>query len=1101
MLKLDLAVRPANRPSLAEWATTTLAIPEARVQVRLRGNNLYLLCEGSPCPDVTVTVTRFARSLANQPIENLSPPNQPKIYQVFLSGRATGHNRPDWTVRLDPAQLDRYLEPEKPTKQTPETSNQTQTSQPKEKTKTETTPKKLTATPQLEIPTLPPSQTNQRQARLGNPDAIARYVSQSLSSLGVGIKVAVKEINPQTVAKDSPLVSKKRLWVWAESAYSPDPSLLAEPITQRLRKLLENRQGVSLEGFRDAVILGQVSGETRPEWILRVDLTPPQQILKAWGAWGDIQAIALLLERILADLGVSVRAAIKESTLHLFCSHRTETNSQEAFSDSTLTPKSLSSIDSAPDKQACVAAIRPLLEELAPQGIHAVTIYGVAPQQETQEQTQTYPESTPRWVDWLKLPASEHPALAESVLELGKRGDIEALTFLLDRLIHPQIKAKLATGGANISILQKGNLLHVITDAPVPPPQIRVGPPVVKFLRQLQIPGIEGVRVYGRRAGTKQPLWRYGADFGGRLATIPEPALEFAPTDRELTDYLPQPGDLVRHPDIKPKEESSDTPGLTRRLGEAIGWGLQQVLVGSQLFAPKNQLAAQATPHGVWIAIIWGTLGLLITVQSDWLLGYFLRTASISRPGMGLVAGNGEDGLDKPDALLPFSTSNPTSANVALQLPEMSLQRAKSGDGDVFNSSAFTQGGNDITFSGNCQVSQGQVDTEKCILQPNSAVNFNSLQLNEQIRRYEIYLAEYGIPDILVVGSSRALRGIDPTTLETALKQQGYGNLKIFNFGINGATAQVVDALIRQILKPSQLPRLIVWADGARAFNSGRLDVTYNALTVSESFKQLAEGKYPIKGPAGSKDLASGAGNNAGEVVEDLQKSWVSSYQEISESLNEKLGSVSASYPQRNVLQTLLTQQWAKAVNLGVGLTEKASKSSPNKGTTAATKPDAPPTGTSDAKGFLRMAVRFNPASYYEKHPKVSGSYDGDYESFQLIGRQSAAFKNLREYVNANKISLVFVNMPLTEDYLDTTRKNYEAQFRQYMQNLAGEQGFVFRDLSLLWPLQNEYFSDPSHLNRYGAFEVSQRLAKDALVPWPSADKKPENSPLSSIGN
>ena len=56
-------------------------------------------------------------------------------------------------------------------------------------------------------------------------------------------------------------------------------------------------------------------------------------------------------------------------------------------------------------------------------------------------------------------------------------------------------------------------------------------------------------------------------------------------------------------------------------------------------------------------------------------------------------------------------------------------------------------------------------------------------------------------------------------------------------------------------------------------------------------------------------------------------------------------------------------------------------------------------------------------------------------------------------------------------------------------------------DLSLLWPLQNEYFSDPSHLNRYGAFEVSQRLAKDPLIPWPSSAKKSESLPVSLTGN
>jgi len=95
--------------------------------------------------------------------------------------------------------------------------------------------------------------------------------------------------------------------VLCESAYSPDPSLLAEPIAGRLRKL-------KLENFRDAVIGSQVSGEARPDWLLRVDLTTPDKILKEWARWGDVQAIAKLLNQHLAPSQVEVR------TLHLFCS-------------------------------------------------------------------------------------------------------------------------------------------------------------------------------------------------------------------------------------------------------------------------------------------------------------------------------------------------------------------------------------------------------------------------------------------------------------------------------------------------------------------------------------------------------------------------------------------------------------------------------------------------------------------------------------------------------------------------------------------------------------------------------------------------------------
>jgi hypothetical protein len=36
-----------------------------------------------------------------------------------------------------------------------------------------------------------------------------------------------------------------------------------------------------------------------------------------------------------------------------------------------------------------------------------------------------------------------------------------------------------------------------------------------------------------------------------------------------------------------------------------------------------------------------------------------------------------------------------------------------------------------------------------------------------------------------------------------------------------------------------------------------------------------------------------------------------------------------------------------------------------------------------------------------------------------------------------------------------------------------------------LWPEVRSSFSDPSHLNRYGAIKVSQRLAQDPMIPWP----------------
>ncbi|NJN49729.1 MAG: hypothetical protein HC805_08165 [Alkalinema sp. RL_2_19] len=128
---------------------------------------------------------------------------------------------------------------------------------------------------------------------------------------------------------------------------------------------------------------------------------------------------------------------------------------------------------------------------------------------------------------------------------------------------------------------------------------------------------------------------------------------------------------------------------------------------------------------------------------------------------------------------------------------------------------------------------------------PEPFPSLSTPQIDRQLELYLRYLAQEGRPDVLIVGSSRALQGVDPVALQTALATAGYPKLKVFNFGINGATAQVVNLQLNRLLKPEQWPRVIVWADGVRAFNSGRLDRTYRNIQVSQGFQKLQTGSTP----------------------------------------------------------------------------------------------------------------------------------------------------------------------------------------------------------------------------------------------------------------
>jgi len=152
--------------------------------------------------------------------------------------------------------------------------------------------------------------------------------------------------------------------------------------------------------------------------------------------------------------------------------------------------------------------------------------------------------------------------------------------------------------------------------------------------------------------------------------------------------------------------------------------------------------------------------------------------------------------------------------------------------------------------------------------------------------------------------------------------------------------------------------------------------------------------------------------------------------------------------------------------------------------TSTDTQKEVSNTDSIDFDGFLPLSVRFNPATYYQNHARVAGDYDSDYQSFQLAGEQDAALEALLQFSKAHEIGVVFVNLPLTKDYLDPTRTAYEEQFQKYMRTSALQRGLIFRDLTQLLPTKHDYFSDPSHLNRYGAYQVAKQLAQDPMIPW-----------------
>ncbi|MGV0027781.1 hypothetical protein [Phormidesmis priestleyi] len=995
----DRPLSSTDPQSLVSWLHEAIGLQQVRIQTRLRGNHLYVLCEGKVCPSRAIVLSKTVRALDKTDVQCFIEPNQPQVYQVVLYGRSLGQPRPQWAEVIYLNQLDRHLE-------------------------------KLSGSGDSKLQTAPSAivLANIALAKQGKSEAIARYLSEALNSLGVSVRASVKAI-PMGEEIAQPL---NRLWVVCESAYSPDPSLVARAIPQKLRDL-------ELTGFREAIVHGQVQGESNPDWTLRVDLTPPDEMLREWARWGDLRALDRLLNRALVDQDVRISATLKEPTLHLTC-------------------QNLSA--SKPQKQRVMSAIAPLLETIAPQGIHAVTVYGSEPAQSSESDTQP----SPTWIEWLDLPAKIHPALADSTTTLAKQGDLPAIAFLLTRLLNPDLDRQLATGGIRLQVRRKDDLLHILADAPLCPSQTKVGTAIGKFLKPLGIPDITGARIYGRRSGQTRPAWSYGVDFVSRSRLVPEATPEFAASDAYVGDLMAEPGELIVRPELTPNELQI----ALDRMVESV----QAFLMRSQLFVPTasgvtdsetstiSSIYPQGVAHTTKVALVWGTLGLLLTVQTDWIVGQLLKPRVEPVPKAA------------PIQPTPVKPAPPEEVN----LPNLSLQKSGVGRWRASNGS-FTQSSQTVIATDVPHQEASSEAVPKALLAAplrakavadaarSPYPTFNARQLDEKLVLYRQFVAQHGAPDVLVLGSSRAMRGIDPVTLQQALAAQGYAGQKVFNFGVNGATAQVVDLIVRRMLPAEKLPKLILWADGSRAFNSGRLDITYNAIAISPGFKKLptdiAASPAPVKP----------AENTLGSSIETIAvtNTVVSeSYQMVNTLLNQSLAKLSSVYSQRESLKNLFRH----------GVTGQSKPGQDNE--TIAQDGQ----GLVDVDGFLPIANRFNPATYYQKYSRVSGANDSDYDNFWLEGRQREAIASLAKFTQAEKIPLVFVNLPLTGEYLDPARTEHEQAFQQYMLRISSEMGFTYRNLVGEWTTENDLFSDPSHLNRYGAYIVSQHIAKDPMIPW-----------------
>ncbi|NEZ59217.1 SGNH/GDSL hydrolase family protein [Adonisia turfae] len=992
---------------LRPWLEDVVNNSDCSLKMKLRGNILHVYAQSAKGLDREYVLLRLVRSLLDPDRKAELLKDFPQIYQLYFYSGRSEEQKPDWSTPIYLNRLERHLE------------QLVETSADLEEMK-RSTAHLTSGIGYLDDATSAIVLSNASLARKGDPDAIARYLSQTLSALDVGVDVVVNAlpgkakraqgvITAHAVAADPRRDLINRLWILCRAAYSPDPAMIAEPTAQRLRDL-------KLTQFQDAVISVQVLGEDTPDWRLRVDLTPDEEILKEWSRWGDTESITRLLNQALAPLDVSVLPEVKDSTLHLVC--------QPLAVGQTVASSGEASSSEEGSETEIMDAIAPLLEQLAPQGVGRAIVYGPS-----------LDSVNPVWLKCLDLPASEHADLAVSTQELARQGDLPAIAYCLTKQLNPDLDEQLSTGGIRVQLLRRERRLHIMIDAPTCPLQRQVVPQLKQYLRQHPIKGLVGIRIYGRRAGQKRPDWNYGFDRQPKKRLVPEAVPEFAASDAYL-------GDLIQ------QDETADGDAAEQNWPNRTLEHLRSLLIKTQLFAsaannPEEPLVGAHLPSRRGIALAWATLGLLLAFQADWIAGQLFKARSLALQAQQTTTA-------KMPERKPLSTFEEELAQLNWGQKDGDASISLDDELPGFASSAI----NDSDLLGSpLQTTVSMTE----VLESSPFPSFTSQQLNEKLALYDWRVAKEGPPDVLIFGSSRALRGVDPSALKRALGTLGHDDVSIFNFGVNGATAQIADLVIRQLLSNYPLPKLIIWADGARAFNSSRVDVTFNAIATSEGYQQLIAGEL----------FPENNGEAAGPSLNPAQR-LNRFYARTDEQLSDALGRISSAYGERTQLQKIAGVNQINPKNLGQP---------------AAVNPTE--TDLIDVDGFLPLAIQFNPATYYLAHPRVAGTYDGDYKAFQMEGPQVNALRQLVAYTRSKGVDIVFVNTPLTDEYLDPARLEVEGRFQRYMLQIAAqESGLLYRDLGQLWPQRYDYFSDPSHLNRFGAYQLSNRIAQDPMIPW-----------------
>lgn len=187
-----------------------------------------------------------------------------------------------------------------------------------------------------------------------------------------------------------------------------------------------------------------------------------QLSLLAQAKQGDAKAIATLLNQKLHPKGLAAKTSIKNSCLHIML---------EAAK--------------TPPQQPLVDFIRKGLADVSTDDWHTVKVYG-----------RRASEEIPDWVEEFKVERESN----QDHTTLARQGEVKAIATLINQKLQPNHIV------ARVSV--KNGCLQVMLEAAEVPNQAQMVALLQFEFQQLEVQGINSLRVYGKQSGDEFPDWQ-----------------------------------------------------------------------------------------------------------------------------------------------------------------------------------------------------------------------------------------------------------------------------------------------------------------------------------------------------------------------------------------------------------------------------------------------------------------------------------------------------------------------------------------------------------------------------------------------------------------